>query len=395
LGTEAYNQEAIELIRKINASKALIHSLKAYLRIKQSLLYIKSLPQKMRTSFPTKKKIIATIAKTKDAIGLGRTLRLFRISKSTYHHWKSQIQFECNLSNIKLCFRKFPTQIANLEIHKIKKLCEDKIPLGWPLSSIWGYGRKKDILHLSLASFIHYVKILKLDAIRKKFKKKRKLGFVTQTPNQVWHADITIFTLLNGQKAYIYLLVDNFSKFILNYKISHSVSSTICKEMIEAAYDRFGVRSQRLTLPDLFPIVNLNLSKHTNFVHLMTDGGPENKGKLNEWIDASGANINKIIAQKDVSFSNSPIEALNKIIKYQFLHHQNISTLQELNDRIESWVPIYNKERPNRAGKYLLTPEEIYNDTKLDLSSLKEKTKIAKQDRIQENRNFNCRMASP
>ncbi|WP_246047781.1 hypothetical protein [Leptospira ilyithenensis] len=53
----------------------------------------------------------------------------------------------------------------------------------------------------------------------------------------------------------------------------------------------------------------------------MTDGGSENKGELDGWINRSGVAINKIIAQKDVTFSNSQIEALNKIIKYQFLYH--------------------------------------------------------------------------
>ncbi|TGN08713.1 integrase core domain-containing protein [Leptospira ilyithenensis] len=160
--------------------------------------------------------------------------------------------------------------------------------------------------------------------------------------------------------------------------------------MIREAFQTLGNDLQALSMPDLFPILNLNLSKETSYVHLMTDGGSENKGELNGWINQSGVAINKIIAQKDVTFSNSQIEALNKIIKYQFLYHQEIHNLQELDEMMKSWISVYNSERPNKVGNYLLTPEEIYNGHNKDSVLSKEESRENRQKRTLENQNFDC-----
>lgn len=57
-----------------------------------------------------------------------------------------------------------------------------------------------------------------------------------------------------------------------------------------------------------------------NTLQFLTDGGSENvNNTVSKFIDHHEVPIEHIIAQKDVLFSNSMIEALNKTIKHQFL----------------------------------------------------------------------------
>jgi hypothetical protein len=61
---------------------------------------------------------------------------------------------------------------------------------------------------------------------------------------------------------------------------------------------------------------------------LLTDDGSENYGVAKQWITGSDApKIRHFIAQVDVHYSNSMIEAANKQLKYRFLNHHKINNL--------------------------------------------------------------------
>lgn len=64
---------------------------------------------------------------------------------------------------------------------------------------------------------------------------------------------------------------------------------------------------------------NYNVNGLKQDIDFIVDGGSENKAEVDSLIQNS--NINKIIAQKDIVFSNSMVEAVNKRIKYDFLFH--------------------------------------------------------------------------
>ncbi|EMY79778.1 integrase core domain protein [Leptospira weilii serovar Ranarum str. ICFT] len=289
-----------------------------------------------------------------------------------------------------LCYKRFIGQISKKEIDTLKNLLLEKAVLFWPLSSIWGYARKNDILHCSLSSFYKWVRVVRPELFSNKFKKLRKEGFNTSRPNEVWHCDVTQFVTKDNIKSHIYILIDNFSKMILGFKVADSVDSSVCASLVKEAVFKYQTSFSKLTLPDLFPLINLNLSKESSFVHLMTDGGPENQGELEKVIFENNLPINKITAGKDVSFSNSPIEAINKITKYQCLYRQEIKNREELLKKLNEWIPIYNQERPNRAGRYLLTPAEIYQGHSVDSELLKKQSKEAKKLRYDANRVASC-----
>ncbi len=181
--------ETARLVQSIIKNQRFIKMLVAYLKVKNTIIKI----LKLKSSIDTKQLIVNTILRTKEVLGLLRTLKYFHISKSTFHLWVNQIQFQCNSSIEKLCIRRFVNQISIPEIKVIRSLLDSMKNSHWPLASIWGHGIKNQLIHISLSTFYKYVKMIAPEFGKRRFKRRRKDGFITTHPNQVWHCDITKF----------------------------------------------------------------------------------------------------------------------------------------------------------------------------------------------------------
>ncbi|MBL8898770.1 MAG: transposase family protein, partial [Planctomycetes bacterium] len=113
-------------------------------------------------------------------------------------------------------------------------------------------------------------------------------GIRAAEPNELWHVDTTIIRLLDGTKVYLHAIIDNFSRRILAWRISdHFEVASTAILLSEAAASSIGAGEP----PKLF-----------------TDGGVENFNGSVDALIASGL-IKRVLAQTDVTFSNSMIEA--------------------------------------------------------------------------------------
>ncbi|WP_296385983.1 integrase core domain-containing protein [Winogradskyella sp.] len=91
----------------------------------------------------------------------------------------------------------------------------------------------------------------------------------------------------------------------------------------------------------------------------LTDGGSENVNTNVSTLLESYNTITHRVTQRDVVFSNSMIEAFNKVLKHQFLYPRKISNRTTLEKVMTEVIPIYNNERPQLklAGN---TPNGIF-----------------------------------
>ncbi|MDI1307691.1 MAG: hypothetical protein PSX42_22985 [bacterium] len=67
---------------------------------------------------------------------------------------------------------------------------------------------------------------------------------------------------------------------------------------------------------------------------------------VRDFLDTTNQDIKHLIAQKDIPFSNSKIEAFNKIIKHQFLLPQNLTNRKQLETASVADLLTYNRIRP-------------------------------------------------
>lgn len=124
----------------------------------------------------------------------------------------------------------------------------------------------------------------------------------------------------------------------------------------------------------------------------LTDGGSENVNHIvSNFINSPDIPIKHIVAQKDVVYSNSMIEAINKIIKHQFLHPKEITNGNQLTNIMTYTILIYNTIRPQMSlgGN---TPKETQDGLSIDLSRYTHNFKEQKQLRLTQNRKNACKV---
>jgi putative transposase len=98
----------------------------------------------------------------------------------------------------------------------------------------------------------------------------------------------------------------------------------------------------------------------------------------------------KIIALKDVVKSNSMIESVNKIIKYNYLYPRRIQNQEDLETTTRKFVITdYNEKRPH-VSLSGLTPAEAYGGTAVNFKKIREKMVEAHHKRVVYNKANSC-----
>ena len=133
---------------------------------------------------------------------------------------------------------------------------------------------------------------------------------------------------------------------------------------------------------------NYLLEEEEPVTTLLVDDGIENKGLVCSAIESQEIKINRLITQKDIHFSNSMIEAINKRIKYDFLFRNELLDFEQTRRFLETAVEQYNN-RPHSA-LYGLTPIEVFLGDKSDKTRFKNQIEQAKIQRKAENLALSC-----
>jgi hypothetical protein len=312
--------------------------------------------------------VLYNIGKAGKQIGLTFCLKLLQFSRQQYRHLKQRI---CAQSPLSLCIPKHPAQLLHREVNIIKKYCEDARYIHWPLASVYHQIIRDKAAWFHISTFYKYITHLKLNrATAPKRRKNHYTGIRADAPLQLLHADVTVFRTADNIKAYIYLIQDNFSRAILDYTVNSSCKATVMMELVQNVYSRYLLQEKII------------------YCSLMTDDGSENSG-IKDFLDtANPPPIKHIIAQKDVEFSNSMIEAANKNLKYHFLYHKHIADFNSLCQ----WLPEAISDFNNRSHNVLdgLTPREVLNGKTKDKNAELVFRQKAKTARIVQNKQQKC-----
>jgi putative transposase len=359
LGTELTNIEILGQFLAREESETVIRS---YLKVANALSRILSASNNLhRILKQYKTDFIKTVLKYKSKINLKLILRLCRIPVSVFHYWKHQVLRNCETSPIRLCKKIYPNQLTSREVSVMKQLIADERFKYWPVCSIAYFALREHILNISLSTWYHYINKLGIAKPALLKKKAQGSGICAYRPHEIWHADIMVMKTLDGIKSYLYFLMDNYSRLIINWRVELKVSGKIRLETIEEAYHKYS--------PD-----------SSEDIILLVDGGIENNNEIN---------LRKLIAQKDIRFSNSIVEAQNKLIKYRYLFKQDFRGIQELRKGLEWIVNDYNYNRPH-IYLFGLTPYEAATGHKVPKNMWHEQIIQAQKYRLVENRKELC-----
>jgi transposase InsO family protein len=204
------------------------------------------------------------------------------------------------------------------------------------------------------------------------------VGLRTTRPGEAWHLDTTVLRLLDGSKAYVHAVIDNFSRRILAFRVG----------------DHFDVGNAIAVLMDA--VRNATAKKDTGAQAtpiLMVDGGVENfNARVDELI--AGGLLRRVLAQTEVSFSNSLIEAFWRTMKHQWLFLNTLDSVAAVRRHVTFYVAAHNSEIPHAAFRGQ-TPDEMYFGKGADLpDKLAAAKKEALAARLAANRGASCASCS-
>ena len=128
---------------------------------------------------------------------------------------------------------------------------------------------------------------------------KPKIGIRAKAPGELLHLDVTIIRLLDGTRAYLHAVIDNYSRRILSWTLEERLGSGgTCRILRKAV-------AQLNDCPD-----------HTIVV---ADSGSENvSGAVDNVLDDE--EWTRVLAQVEITFSNSMIEAFWRSLKHGWLY---------------------------------------------------------------------------
>jgi putative transposase len=161
--------------------------------------------------------------------------------------------------------------------------------------------------------------------------------------DQVWATDITYITMDKGT-AYLLAVIDLYSRKILSWRISNTLSTEFCIAALKEALDNYGP-------PEIFN----------------TDQGSQ----------FTSNDFTKVLLDKDIKISmdgkgraldNIFIERFWRTIKYDYIFLNDVRTMPKLKKGVSWFIDYYNRERPHLSLNKR-TPDAMYFHGYLELIS--------------------------
>jgi hypothetical protein len=201
--------EVVKLRRRVRKLMALLRLVLVLLQTSGFRLTLARLPDGR-----DKQRIPRAVDRAREHLPLQALVRFLRVSPSRFHAW-SRRQRACVLDDQSSCPRISPSRLTPSEVRAIKDLVTSPeyrhVPTGtlailaqrlgkvWASPSTWyrlvrqnGWRRPRLRVHPA----------------------KPQVGLRTTRADEMWHIDTTVIRLLDGTRAYLHAVIDNFSRRI-------------------------------------------------------------------------------------------------------------------------------------------------------------------------------------
>jgi len=370
---DVVDMDVFILQQEVVALRARVERLVAFLRLVVVLLKVSgfSLACARLSDGATKISLLRAIERSRSTLPLRTVLRVLRLSSSRYHSWKREN--ECGLDDMPSCPRSSPQQLTRAEVETIRDMVTSEEYRHVPTGTLALLAQRLGKVFASATTWYKLVRLHKWRRPRLRVHpSKPKVGMRSSAPNEIWHVDTTLIRLLDGTRAYLHAIIDNFSRRILAWKVSSMFDPSVTAELLLSAAS--GLVDERPTL--------------------LVDGGVENfNSAVDELVDTGL--LRRLLAQTDISFSNSLIESWWRALKHQWLYLNTLDTISRLKKLVAFYVDEHNMRLPHSAFRGQ-TPNEMYFGTgdcvPDELGAAK---KVARLSRMDVNRATSCPKCRP
>ena len=175
---------------------------------------------------------------------------------------------------------------------------------------------------------------------RKKTDKKESTRFEARRPLELVQMDILEF-FINKLKVYLLTLLDDFSRFIVGYRLLTRTSVDEVISLVQQAVDRYGKMEEMLT--------------DRGFVFYSWHG----VNRFEKYLEIEGIDHTHASAHHPQTLGK--IESLNGHLRTELLKQEHFSSVEEAVTAITGWVFHYNYERTHQGLGGLLVPADRFH----------------------------------
>jgi putative transposase len=331
-GEPALRNRVAALERRVALLTAVLRLVLALLRTSGFTLELSRVPDATG-----KRRLLGAIDRARRDMPLSAALRVLRLSSARYHAWVRG-EGGCTLDDRPSCPRSVPQRLTHGEVEAIGDMVQSTEHRHMSIRGLALYAQRvgKVFAHPGTWGRLIRERGWRRPRLRL-YPAKPKVGLRTHAPNEAWHIDVTILKLLDGTKAYVHAVIDNFSRRILAWTVASRLDPMNTHEVLSRAAGLLAASAKA----DVF-----------------MDSGVENlNGDVAPLFEGSA--LHRVIAQIDVSFSNSLIEAWWRSLKHRWLFLHPLDNLATVKRLVEFYVTEHNERIPHAAfdGQ---TPDEIY-----------------------------------
>ena len=164
--------------------------------------------------------------------------------------------------------------------------------------------------------------------------------FEASRPLELAQMDI-LELYVNKAKVYLLVLLDDYSRFILGYRLVEQTSVDEVIALVQAAVSRYGKMEELLT--------------DRGFVFYSWRG----INRFEQYLEHEG--IDHTHARPHHPQTLGKVEALNKRIRSELFEQQHFSSLAQAHSGLDAWVEHYNMKRPHQGIGGFLVPAERFH----------------------------------
>lgn len=285
----------------------------------------------------SKSRILRSIEQATGLLKFRTALALIGLSPSRFHAWTRAAK-GCDLDDHSSCPNSSPHRVTLGEIQTIKEMVTSPDYRHVSTGTLAVLAQRLGRVFASASTWRRLVRERKWRRPRLRVHpSKPKIGIRAEKPNEMWHIDTTIIRLVDGTKAYLHAVIDNYSRRILSWRVGAKFDTGNTLATL--------LESSRLSTGDEPPTV-------------LADGGVENfNGGVDELIH-SGL-LRRVLAMTELRFSNSMIEAWWRSLKHQWLFLNTLDSVTTVEKLVRFYVKEHNEQLPHSAFRGQ-TPDEMY-----------------------------------
>lgn len=288
-----------------------------------------------------KRAVLNAIDFARESFPLRNVLRVLGLSAARYSAW-SRAGVACGLDDFPSCPRIVPHQLTPDEVRVVKRMVTAPEYRHVPTGALAMLARRMGTVFGSAATWYRLVRAHGWRRPRQRIHPaKPKLGIRASQPNEIWHTDATVIRLLDGSRAYLHAVIDNFSRRILAWELTDRFDITASIRVLLTA-------ARQVAGPSDPPAV-------------LVDGGVENFNPSVDRLIEDGV-LRRLLAMTDVAFSNSLIESWWRSLKHQWLFLNRLDTVAHVRKLVAFYVEEHNTRVPHSAFRGQ-TPDEMYFGT--------------------------------